>query len=77
MPAFVGTMQYTDAQVAHEVHTLKTNAMLLSGARGWIPLTALLLGLVLLGLGVLLTRRGSSNEPADSGHGSGRPLVGV
>jgi hypothetical protein len=77
VPAFVGTVQYTDAQVAHEVHTLKTKALLLKGARTWIPLGGLLAGLVLLGLGIVMTRPEDAAAAAEQDHGTDRPLVGV
>lgn len=80
VPAFVGTVQYTDAQVAHEVDTLRsfrTSAALLHGARLMFPLGGLLLGLVLLGLGLVMTRPQRSATVAEQDHGTDRPLVGV
>ncbi|MCL2542920.1 MAG: DUF3068 domain-containing protein [Nocardioidaceae bacterium] len=77
VPAFDGTVEYTPAQVTDEVNTLSTNAMLLSGARLWIPVGGLLLGLVLLGAGLVMTRREPQGHEANRGHGVDRPLVGV
>ncbi|HJQ04927.1 MAG TPA: DUF3068 domain-containing protein [Nocardioides sp.] len=77
VPAFDGTVEYTDAQVQKNVDNLSNKAPWLAGARTWIPLTGLLLGLVLLGLGLLLTRASSAAQDADQDHGSDRPLVGV
>lgn len=75
VPAFDGTVQYTDAQVQKEVDSLSSKAMWLAGARTWIPLVGLLLGLVLLGLGLVLARPAAAAQGAR--HGSDRPLVGV
>ncbi|HWU23983.1 MAG TPA: DUF3068 domain-containing protein [Nocardioides sp.] len=77
VPAFDGTVQYTDSQVQKEVDTLSGKAMWLAGARTWIPLVGLLLGLALLGLGLVLTRPTSTTQGAGQDHGSDRPLVGV
>ncbi|GAB3859244.1 DUF3068 domain-containing protein [Nocardioides maradonensis] len=77
VPAFDGTVQYTDAQVQKEVDTLSGKALWLAGARTWIPLVGLLLGLLLLGLGLVLTRPTSAVRDAGQDHGTDRPLVGV
>ncbi|GAB4007379.1 PorA family protein [Nocardioides ultimimeridianus] len=77
VPAFDGTVSYTDAQVQKEVDMLSSKVMWLAGARTWIPVLGLLLGLALLGLGLFLTRPASASRGADQDHGSDRPLVGV
>lgn len=61
-PAFVGTVQYTASQVAQNVKDVKTDAMLLKGARLWFPLLALILGLALLVLGWFYSREGGGTR---------------
>jgi Porin PorA len=73
VPAFVGTIQYTDAQVDKNVDAVDTKAMLLGGLRFLYPVILLVLGLVLLGLGLVLNRR-QQNAVDDKTH-EDRPLV--
>lgn len=73
VPAFVGTVYYTDAQVDDLVDEVSTKATLLGGLRFLFPAIAVLLGLVLLGLGLFLNRREST--PAPEHAGDQRPLV--
>jgi hypothetical protein len=56
VPAFTGTVQYTKAQVADLVSDGKSNAMMLSGLKLTWPLIMLVVGVLLLGLGVVLSR---------------------
>lgn len=72
VPAFVGTVGYTDDEVSSLVDDGKSNAFLLGGLHLLFPLVALLLGLALVVAGVLLGRNRSSGTPA--GH-SKRELV--
>lgn len=76
VPAFVGTVQYTDAQVGHQVDTLKPKALALSAARLWLPLLVFVLGLVMLALGWVLTREDDVVRMKED-HGTDRSLVGV
>ncbi len=73
VPAFVGTVQYTDDQVDQNVDDVATKAVLLGGTRALFPIILVLLGLGLLGLGLVLNRRMSS----DTDHQTQRaePLV--
>ena len=73
MPAFVGTVQYTDDQVDQNVDDVATKAMLLGGTRVLFPMILLLLGVVLLGLGLVLNRRLSSD--VDDHTHEDKPLV--
>lgn len=73
VPAFVGTVHYTDGQVDKNVDDVATKATLLSGTRFLYPVVLVLLGLVLLGLGIVMNRR-SSNEQTTGTH-QDRPLV--
>lgn len=73
VPAFVGTVQYTDAQVDEYVDELGTKATLLGGLRVLFPMILVLLGLVLLGLGLVVHRR-LSVEDSVASHPD-RPLV--
>ncbi|PWN03633.1 hypothetical protein DJ010_05935 [Nocardioides silvaticus] len=57
VPAFVGNVHYTDAQVDENVSDVETRAKLLGGARLLYPLLAALLGVLMLGLGLVLNRR--------------------
>lgn len=57
VPAFVGNVHYTDAQVDENVSDVKTKATLLGGARVLYPAILVLLGALMLGLGLVLNRR--------------------
>ena len=73
VPAFVGTVQYTDGEVDEIVEKVDTKATLLGGTRLLIPVILLLLGGVLLGLGLIINKRLSSD--ADDHTHQDRPLV--
>ena len=73
MPAFVGTVQYTDDQVDQNVDDVALKATLLGGTRVLYPVILLLLGIGLLGLGLVLNRRLSSDVD-DKTH-EDKPLV--
>ena len=73
VPAFVGTIHYTDDQVDKNVDAVDTRAMLLGGARVLYPVILLVLGIVLLGLGLVLNRRNSND--VDDKSKENRPLV--
>ena len=73
VPAFIGNVHYTDAQVSSLVDDLKTKSMLLGGLRVLYPLVMLFVGLLLLGLGLVINRRVERSAPA--GHKEQRPLV--
>lgn len=73
VPAFVGTVHYTDAQVDENVDDVATRATLLSGARILYPLILVLLGALLLGVGLVLNRRQQSD--VDDKAQEDRPLV--
>ncbi len=63
VPAFVGTVNYTDDQVDQLVDDVSTKATLLGGLRVLFPAIFLLLGVVLLGLGLIVNRRLDSKLP--------------
>jgi hypothetical protein len=73
VPAFVGTVLYTDAQVDKNVDDVATKATLLSGTRFLYPVVLVLLGLVLLGLGLVMNRRLSDRVTRDAHQD--RPMV--
>jgi hypothetical protein len=73
VPAFIGNVHYTDAQVSSLVDDIKTKAMLLGGLRLAYPLVMVLLGLILLGLGLVLNRRAEQSDPTHQK--DARPLV--
>jgi hypothetical protein len=73
VPAFVGTINYTDAQVDENVDAVDTKATLFGGLRLLFPVIMLLLGLVLLGIGLMINRRKSSD--VDDNTPQHRPLV--
>jgi len=73
VPAFVGTVQYTDDQVSENVDEVALKSVLLGGSQVLFPVILLLLGLGLLGLGLVLNRR-RSNDVDDKTH-QDRPLV--
>ena len=64
---------YTDDQVDQNVDDVATKATLLGGTRALFPIILVLLGVVLLGLGLVLNRRLSS-DVADPTH-KDKPLV--
>lgn len=76
VPAFVGTVRYTDDQVASTVDDVSSQAPILGGMRGLFPLIGLVLGLVLIAVGILLGRghrsRGRHDAASDS---PDRPMV--
>lgn len=73
VPAFIGNVHYTDAQVSDLVDDLKTKSMLLGGLHALYPLVMLLVGLLLLGLGLVVNRRAERRTSA--AHKEERPLV--
>jgi hypothetical protein len=73
VPAFVGTVQYTDDQVDENVDKVDGKAVLLGGARMLFPVLLVLLGLALIGGGLILNRR-LSNDVDDKAQ-ENRPLV--
>jgi hypothetical protein len=73
VPAFVGTVHYTDDQVDENIDAVDTKSMLLGGLRFLYPVILLLLGLISLGLGLVLHRRLSSD--VDDSTKQDRPLV--
>jgi hypothetical protein len=73
VPAFVGTVHYTDDQVDKNIDAVDTKSWLLGGLRVLFPVILLLLGVVLLGLGLVLNRRQSN--AADDKTQQDRPLV--
>ncbi|UMG92151.1 porin PorA family protein [Nocardioides sp. TF02-7] len=75
VPAFVGTVQYTDEQVDSNVDEYDTKAMLLSGSKVLYPLLLVVLGLVLIGLGLVINRRVEGEEAGTGEHD--RPLATV
>lgn len=73
VPAFVGTVGYTDDQVSELVDDLEAKGPLLNNLRGLFPLLSLVLGVLAIGGGLLLHRGTSRNESdADT---PDRPLV--
>lgn len=75
VPAFVGTVQYTDDEVEQTVDDIDGKAMLLAGSQLLYPLLMLVLGLVLIGLGMVINRR-VEREEVGSGQ-QDRPLATV
>ncbi|MEZ0580899.1 DUF3068 domain-containing protein [Nocardioides sp. MH1] len=73
VPAFVGNVHYTDAQVKDLVDEISTKAMLLGGMRVLYPLIMLVLGLAMLGLGLVINRRQAGSLEHDNKQE--RPLV--
>jgi hypothetical protein len=73
VPAFVGTIHYTDDQVDENVDAVDTKSTLLGGTRVLYPVILLVLGLLLLGVGLILNRRLSSD--VDDKAQENRPLV--
>ncbi len=73
VPAFIGNIHYTDAQVDQNVSDVKTKATLLGGTRVLYPVILVLLGGLLLGLGLVLNRR-YANDTTDVTT-KDRPLV--
>lgn len=73
VPAFVGTVEYTDAQVDENVEKVDSKATLLGGLRFLFPLILLVLGALLLGLGLVINRRLES-DVVNRDH-QDRPLV--
>ncbi len=73
VPAFVGTVHYTDAQVDKNVDDVSSKATLLGGMRVLFPMILLVLGALLLGLGLVIHRRLES-DVVDHDH-QDRPLV--
>jgi len=69
VPAFTGTVRYTDAQVEELVDDATTNARLLGGMRVLFPALLVLLGGVLVAAGLILGRRRhdgpAGTEPRD------------
>lgn len=57
VPAFVGTIQYTDAEVDEIVDDLRVNSVILRGMHSFIPAALLVVGIILLGIGVVLERK--------------------
>ena len=74
VPAFTGTVQYTDAQVKKSVDDTKTNASLLGGMRVAFPLLLLVLGVAFVAGGLIISRR--SHRPLHTDVND-KPLVGA
>ncbi|GAA1543008.1 DUF3068 domain-containing protein [Nocardioides humi] len=64
VPAFVGTVHYTQAQVDDLVGDAKSNATLLGGMKLLFPLVLVLLGAALLAAGLLLGRSARHDRAA-------------
>ncbi|WP_223163701.1 DUF3068 domain-containing protein [Nocardioides humilatus] len=73
VPAFIGNVHYTDAQVDKNINDVETKASLLGGMRFLFPVGLLLVGLTMLAVGLLINRRQSAIEPGH--HKEERPLV--
>ncbi|WP_183092858.1 DUF3068 domain-containing protein [Nocardioides stalactiti] len=73
VPAFVGTVYYTDGQVDDNVEAVGSKAMLLGGLHLLYPVVMVLLGLLMLGLGLVINRRVAA--PLADGAHKDRPLV--
>lgn len=73
VPAFIGTVQYTDTEVEENVDLVSTKATLLGGLHLLYPVVMVLLGVVLLGLGLIINRR-TSGDATHRTHEE-RPLV--
>ncbi len=76
VPAFTGTVSYTDEQVEKSVDDVRTKAGLLAGMRMLFPGLMVLVGIVLLGAGLLLNRRAAGADTTHRAPKDGhRPLV--
>jgi hypothetical protein len=75
VPAFTGTVQYTDEQVDKSVDDIGGKAPMLAGMKLLFPLLMGLLGLGLLVAGLLLGR--AAGRHRDGAPSEDRPLVGV
>jgi len=62
VPAFVGTIRYTDDQVDEFVSDGKSQGFLLGGMRLLFPVSGLLLGLLAIAGGIVLSRGGKRPE---------------
>ncbi|MQW76404.1 DUF3068 domain-containing protein [Nocardioides sp. dk4132] len=60
-------LSFTDAQVAENVDEYESKASLLSMVNGLFPILGLVLGLILIAVGLLLSRRGGDAAPAGAG----------
>ncbi|MBS4754393.1 DUF3068 domain-containing protein [Nocardioides sp. zg-ZUI104] len=69
VPAFTGTVQYTEDQVSDMVEDAKSNAFMLGGLQMLFPLVMGVLGALLIGLGLVMGRaaggRSSGNRAND------------
>lgn len=74
VPAFTGTVKYTDAQVKKSVDDTKSNASLLGGMRVAFPVLLLLLGVAFVAGGLFLSRRSHRPLHTDANE---KPLVGA
>jgi hypothetical protein len=63
VPAFVGTVEYTDAEIDEVVDKVSTRAWLLGATHVLLPVGLGLLGLACIGAGLLLRRRVESDAP--------------
>jgi hypothetical protein len=61
VPAFVGTVQYTDDEIEDVVDAVKTRAWLLAGTQLLFPVGLVLLGLVCVAAGVFIRRRADAD----------------
>ena len=67
VPAFVGTVQYTDESQVDSVDEVQTRATLLALAEWVFPIGAVVLGLLCIAGGLLLRRR-EGEQPQDENH---------
>lgn len=75
VPAFTGTVQYTDDEISSMVDDTKNKAALLSGAKLLYPLVMFLLGLVMVALGLVMNR--AARRDRDDADAEDKSLVGV
>jgi hypothetical protein len=68
VPAFVGTVQYTEQSQADSLDRVHTRATLLRLAEWVFPIGAVVLGLLAIGGGVLLRRRQGDQPTNDEDH---------
>ena len=67
VPAFVGTVQYTEESQANSLDKVQTRATLLRLAEWVFSIGAIVLGLLCIGGGVLLRRR-QGEQPTNDDH---------
>jgi hypothetical protein len=76
VPAFTGTVQYTEEQVSKSVEDTRSKATMLAGAKLLFPLVMGLLGLLLLGLGLVMNRS-AQRDRDDAADSDDKALVRV